>query len=252
MIEAGIIIPHAAVGIHKGRLPGTVDESDCFIHELVTLIAVEQQIKNLTNPVLVIRIERRVLRNLRFKIMIAIAIHVVGKGQIKIPWEHLELSRFRVVVVVVVFAVGDIVVMNGFHHRAITEILFDIEIGTPPLLTGTAPTITTDKGGNIGTVSHLRRTLIIGISRMPLDFVKITIRKVMLFKKLTIHLLDNQIESIVVTPILRTRRPRLVDDIKLRVVRLTGLYSTELEKTESYSLEKTLLTPMLKIDLLND
>ena len=252
MIEAGVVVPHATIGIHKRRLPGSVNKSHRFIHKLVPLIPVEQQIEDLPNPVLVIRIEGRILGNFRFKVMITVAIHVIGKGEIKVPRKHLELSGVGVVIVVVVFTVGDIVVVNGFNHCAITEILLDIEIRTPPLLRGVSTTVSTDEGGDIRPVCHLSRTLIVGLPGVPLDFVEIPVGQPMLVKKLAVHLLDHKIEPVIVASILGTRRPGLIDHVELRMVRLTGLYSTQLEKAESHSLEKPLLTPVLKIDLLDD
>ena len=58
--------------------------------------------------------------------MVPIPIHVIRPGKVEVPWVHFEFGGFRIMIVELVFTVGDVVVMDAFDNGSVAEILFNI------------------------------------------------------------------------------------------------------------------------------
>ncbi len=70
---------------------------------------------------------------------------------------HLEQVGDRVVVVEVVFAAGDVVVVDPLDDRAVAEVLLDVEVLLPPLGGRVLVAVAADEGIDVGAVADLGR-----------------------------------------------------------------------------------------------
>ena len=120
----------------------------------------------------------------------AVAVHVIGPGEIQVPGNNFPLVRLGIVVIKVIFAVADVVMMNGFDNRAVTVILLQIEIVAPPLIGGRGGVVGIKEGGQVGSIGGLGRPLIVRRAGAAFHFVEIAVGQVVLVEEVAVELLD--------------------------------------------------------------
>ena len=82
---------------------------------------------------------------------------------------HGPLSRFRIVVVIIVLAVGDVVMMDCIDDRAVAVVPIEIQILFPPFGIRIAVAISGDKLRDVRPVGDLGRACLLYTSPSPRD-----------------------------------------------------------------------------------
>ena len=109
-----------------------VDHSCIFVDQWIHLLRVKDQIAYFTQTILVFHLQFRVRQHRRSKGFFSRARHYSGPGGVDIPRDHGPKTVRRVVVVVIVFALVDIIMMDSLDHRPVAVITLQIQVLTPP------------------------------------------------------------------------------------------------------------------------
>ena len=119
-----VVIPHRAIRIHDGRRVRAARHPPILVNEPERLVGIEEQIAKFAHTIAELRadggegsgagkiIQHAALERL-VAALLAADIHVVRPGQVEIPRQHRPQSRHRVLVVEIVFAIGDVVLMDA-------------------------------------------------------------------------------------------------------------------------------------------
>src|SRR5712671_5339941 len=146
----------------------------------------------------------------------------------------------------------NVVIVDTLDDRTKAIIAGQVQVGAPPIIRGRSAPIAGHECGQIGFVRNRGRTLILQIASTIAHHIVIPVRKPVLIEKRAITFLDSEVNSPEVRIVLACASLRgFINDSQLKVVRVAGLGSSEVEKLITHRLEQTLLAAMEVVALLN-